>query len=106
MVKGFNEWIAEAKQMDPIKMDVSLEFDWTWADQMSKKEATAALMDEFKDLPEGVKLVGKPSLDGFSGRRGDYGKEYTAEFTLEATIPATKVKKWCKDIQLGTCRFN
>ncbi len=111
MVQKFSEWLNESKET--IKTaTVTLEFDWTWADQMSKAEAGKALKEEFEriDLPNGLKIVGKPVLDGW-GRRGGapkYDLPYEAQFEVSFTGANSRVKGWANSIQLGkaTVDFN
>jgi hypothetical protein len=98
--------------MDVETADIHLEFDWTWADQMSKTEAAKALADDFDRIgfPNGLKLVGKPRLDGWGNRGGSpkYNRPYEAEFSVSFTGSRAEVKKWAKKIQLGdtTVEFN
>ncbi len=104
MVKQFNEWLNESRETGGTAT-IELEFDWTWADQMSKSEAAKALTDDLNKIgfPDGLKLVGKPTLTGW-GKRGNtpqYDKPYDAEFKVSFTGSKAEVKKWANKIQLG-----
>ena len=112
MIKGFQEWINESDSDNEIKYAIiTLEFDWTLADQMTKPEALQALMDEFErvGMPDGVQLDGRPVLDGWSSKRGSYFKKdspnyyqsYTAEFEVSYTCSDAELEEWADSLQLG-----
>ena len=107
MIKQFSEWLNESKETGG-RATIELEFDWTWADQMSKSEAAKALKEDFDRIgfPEGLKLIGKPALTGW-GRKGNtpkYDEPYDAEFEVSYTGSKAEVKKWASKIQLGKAR--
>lgn len=109
MIKGFLEWINESKEAGG-KATVELEFDWTWADQMTKGEATRALKEEFDRIgfPKGLKLVGRPTLTGWPRKQNypQYDKPYDAEFEVSYTGTKAEVKNWANEIQLGRVRVS
>ena len=105
-VNSFFQFINENKKNETeSKATVNLEFDWTWADQMSKSEAAKAIKEEFDriGMPNGLKILSKPELEGW-GRRGNtprYDMPYEASFNISFTGSRAEVKRWAEEIQLG-----
>jgi hypothetical protein len=105
MIQKFSEWLVESREVEVKTATVTLEFEWTSADQMSKSEAAKVLREEFDriGLPDGLKIVGKPVLDGWSRRGGapKYDLPYTAEIEISFTGSKASVRSWANSIQLG-----
>lgn len=99
-VKTFNQFIAESyNEYQQEKYDkhfmgaygterqialVTLEFDWTWADQKDEKEAREAAESVLMKLPKGIEIDGYLELDGWD--RDDATPDYSTPYLVELTL--------------------
>lgn len=101
-IKSFNAFVNESKDKSKT-FDLTLEFDWTRADQMTKKEAQSQFKEDLDKLPQGCKLIGKPEFIGWGGRsrrEPEYHKPYQVEIRVELTCPESKIKSWARQHSL------
>lgn len=87
-VKSFSGFVNESYG-DPFNSEgsealVTLEFDWTWADQKDEEEAREAVESVLMELPSSIKVEGDLELSGWDRDydEPDYSTPYLVELTL------------------------
>lgn len=87
-VKTFNQFVNEDQNLfgDSKKgvARVTLEFDWTWADQKDEEEAREATSLALMKLPKGIEIDGYLELDGWD--RDDATPDYSTPYLVELTL--------------------
>ena len=84
-VKSFSGFVNESYE-DPFNSEgnkalVTLEFDWTWADQKDEEHAREAVESMLMELPSSIKVEGDLELSGWD--RGYDEPDYSIEGDLE-----------------------
>lgn len=86
-VKTFSQFVNESDDHRSNKggiAQVTLEFSWTWADQMDEEAALKELQSSLNDLPDSIQTDRNIELSGWDRDEDevDYSNPYLANLTL------------------------